>query len=72
MCQQLGRDTEATVVDHIEPHNGDRALFWDSQNWQALCALCHDAHKQRLEKTGRVTGGDVLGQPLDPDHHWNK
>lgn len=31
----------ATVVDHIIPHRGDRALFWDETNWQPLCETCH-------------------------------
>lgn len=39
----------ATVVDHIEPHRGDYDLFWDTGNWQALCAKCHN------RKTGRET-----------------
>ena len=34
--------TPATVVDHIVPHRGDHALFWDEQNWQPLCKSCHD------------------------------
>lgn len=40
----------ATVVDHINPHRGDKALFWDRQNWQPLCAPCHNRHKQRQER----------------------
>lgn len=32
----------ATVVDHAAPHRGDRALFWDTSNWQSLCAHCHN------------------------------
>ena len=39
--------TQATVVDHIRPHRGNRALFWDQSNWQPLCKECHDL------KTGR-------------------
>jgi 5-methylcytosine-specific restriction protein A len=31
----------ATEVDHIIPHRGDRDLFWDQANWQALCDRCH-------------------------------
>ena len=31
-----------TLVDHIVPHRGDQALFWDEQNWQPLCKSCHD------------------------------
>jgi len=35
------------ATDHIVPHRGDVGLFWDVNNWQALCKECHD------EKTGR-------------------
>lgn len=41
-CQEEGRLTPATVVDHIIPHRGDRTLFWDVRNWQSLCKSCHD------------------------------
>ena len=68
--QRRGRVVAATVVDHIVPHRGDQALFWDSANWQPLCKLCHDGHKQRLERSGVVAGCDVAGLPLDPTHHW--
>jgi len=27
----------ATDVDHVIPHRGNRSLFWDEENWQALC-----------------------------------
>ena len=40
----------ATLVDHIKPHRGDQALFWDSAgNWQSLCTSCHSGAKQREE-----------------------
>ena len=60
------------MVDHIQPHKGDLEKFWDESNHVALCKLCHDSHKQRLEKSGRVVGCDVSGRPIDPDHWWNK
>jgi 5-methylcytosine-specific restriction protein A len=41
-CEQAGRLTPATVVDHITPHRGNQALMWDENNWQALCKHCHD------------------------------
>lgn len=44
----------ATVVDHITPHRGNKALFWDRYNWQALCKPCHDRVKQRQERAGDV------------------
>jgi len=38
------------VVDHIEPHRGDRHLLFDYGNLQTLCATpCHDLDKQRIE-----------------------
>ena len=40
------------VVDHIEPHRGDDSLFWNTNNWQTLCRLCHDVDKQRHEQRG--------------------
>lgn len=43
----------ATVVDHRTPHKGDVGLFWNRSNWQALCAHCHNATKQRAER--RIT-----------------
>ena len=46
-CKAEDRLTAATVVDHIEPHRGDQRLFWDQNNWQALCKPCHDAKTAR-------------------------
>lgn len=42
---------KADVVDHITPHKGDMALFWDRNNWQAMAKECHD------KKTAREDGG---------------
>lgn len=50
-CRRQGRTVEATVVDHIVPHKGDKQLFWSQSNWQPLCRRCHDA------KTDREDGG---------------
>jgi len=80
-CQQIGRTTAATVVDHIKPHKLGQALesadagaiqqaqrlFWDSGNWQPLCKHCHDAHKARLERGGQLRGCDAQGNPLSGD-----
>lgn len=60
MCQAEGRITAASVVDHIVPHKGDQALFWDVEgNWQALCKLHHDSQKQREE---RGTAVQAIGE----------
>lgn len=50
-CMKRGLCTSATVTDHIKPHKGDRNLFWDESNWQALCKPCHD------RKTASEDGG---------------
>lgn len=52
MCEVEGRAEAATVVDHITPHKGDQALFWDQSNWQPLCKLHHDSDKKVLEQSG--------------------
>lgn len=54
-CLEDGRLTPATVVDHVVPHRGDVNLFWDVNNWQALCKSCHD------RKTAKEDGG--FGNP---------
>lgn len=49
-CNHPGCTAPATVVDHVIPHRGDKALFWDRSNWQPLCAHHHNRHKQRQER----------------------
>jgi len=70
-CARSGRQVPATVCDHVQPHRGDESLFFDPQNLQSLCKSCHDAIKQRFEKSGYEAGGDIHGIPFDPSHHWN-
>jgi 5-methylcytosine-specific restriction protein A len=70
MCAEQGRVTVANVVDHITPHRGDLALFWDEENWASLCKLHHDSAKQAEEKRGYIIGSDVRGMPIDPQHPW--
>lgn len=53
-CEKEGRLTPATVVDHAMPHRGDNRLFWDTGNWQPLCATCHSSTKQREENKDRM------------------
>ncbi len=48
-CAAAGRIEPAVLVDHIEPHKGNEARFWDAGNWQPLCRWHHDSVKQRLE-----------------------
>lgn len=41
-CLKEGTYTPANVVDHIIPHKGSRAIFWDESNHQAMCTTCHN------------------------------
>ena len=72
MHKEQGQIRRANTVDHIKPHKGDQALMWDQSNWQSLCAHCHNSHKQSQDRTGRVRGVGADGNPLDPNHEWNK
>lgn len=65
ICQAMGIVTVATVADHVEPHKGDRALFFGGP-LQSLCAEHHSGAKQQAEAAGRrvtVTGAD--GWPVE-------
>lgn len=42
MCSNDGVVVAATVVDHVIAHKGNKKLFWDDENWQALCARHHN------------------------------
>jgi 5-methylcytosine-specific restriction protein A len=46
-CFLEQRTTVATQTDHVQPHRGDRVLFWSQSNWQSLCATCHGAKSRR-------------------------
>lgn len=46
-CEEKGLIVASTEVDHVVPHKGDRVLFWDRSNWQALCKTCHAAKTAR-------------------------
>jgi len=66
----MGRITAATVVDHKKPWRTgeDEAeryrLFWDRDNWQGLCAPCHDTIKRQIERHGHSAACGVDGIPL--------
>lgn len=66
-CEAVGRVEASCIVDHVIPHRGDQALFWDTNNWQACCAWHHDVVKQRLERrwaSGALPASDLR---LDSD-----
>jgi len=47
ICAECGHLEVSLDVDHIEPHRGDPAKFWDRANLRGLCHACHG------RKTGR-------------------
>ena len=49
-CLEQGITKGADVVDHIIPHRGDTALFWDQTNWQSLCYSCHSIKTNTVDK----------------------
>ncbi|MEE9984215.1 HNH endonuclease signature motif containing protein [Agrobacterium pusense] len=64
-CLAVEDVTEATVCDHIKPHKGDEALFYDPNNLQSLCAPCHDKLKARIERGQRAVVIGVDGYPVE-------
>jgi 5-methylcytosine-specific restriction protein A len=78
ICQANGIVQAATVVDHIRPHGGDIALFWDEANWQSLCCSCHNSDAQRMEKSGTIQriidimGVVIVDRPQTPQLSPNK
>lgn len=53
--QGKGDAPASTVVDHIQPHQGNEALFWDRENLRGMAKACHD------RKTSTQDGG--FGNP---------
>lgn len=52
LCRDEGRVSLAQCVDHIEPHYGDPAKFWDVNNWQSACKPCHSRKTwQEMKRT---------------------
>jgi 5-methylcytosine-specific restriction protein A len=66
-CAQLGRITPGYIADHIEPHRGDRAKFWNGE-LQTLCETCHSSTKQREENGFKSR----LQRRNDSDSHWRR
>lgn len=63
---------QAAVVNHVKPHRGDSALFFDLENTESVCKADHDTLIQREEARGYTIGSDINGRPLAPDHPWNR
>lgn len=61
-CDAVGRIEPSTLTDHVIPHRGDLARFWDRAWWQASCKWCHDVVKQVLER--RFEAGEIEAADL--------
>jgi len=48
-CAQCGTVQRELEVDHVTPHRGNPALFWNRKNLQALCPHCHAQKTNRGE-----------------------
>jgi len=48
VCVECQR-APSTTVDHIVPHRGEYALFWDITNLAGMCRECHSRKTQRGE-----------------------
>jgi 5-methylcytosine-specific restriction protein A len=66
-CTQEGRIAAADVVDHIEPHKGDKEKFWYGE-LQSLCHTCHSSRKQREE----MGVESRMQKRLSPNSHWRR
>jgi len=51
-CRHNGCGAFATIVHHIQPHKGNRALFWNRGNWLPVCQPCHNGPLQAAERRG--------------------
>jgi len=52
LCAECKRNNiirASECVDHIKPHKGNYELFWNEDNWQALCFHHHNAKSGRGE-----------------------
>jgi 5-methylcytosine-specific restriction endonuclease McrA len=62
----------AELVDHIIPHKGNHALFWDlANNVQSLCNWCHEHVKKPLEHLfaqGKCSAADLRLTRRFPEH----
>ena len=54
-CLKQSRDTPVYLTDHIIPHEGNAQRFWDWDNLQSLCNICHEEkHKgERFKRRGQ-------------------
>jgi 5-methylcytosine-specific restriction enzyme A len=70
-CQAAGQLTVAREVDH---NTGDTSANRIGVDLSSLCKPCHSARTRgrQLGPRPHVKGCDANGNPLDPEHEWNR
>ncbi|WP_426036481.1 hypothetical protein [Brevundimonas sp. DC300-4] len=53
-CALVDEVKAADLVDHLYPHKGDQAVFWNKTYWVSSCSDCHNGFKQGIERKGRM------------------
>ena len=68
-CEQLGRTSPASIVDHVDGHRFSDWLvrFWDERRWQPCCGPCHAAKSARELAQAQGAGGATSSQSGAPD-----
>lgn len=68
----------AARVDHILPVRTHPHLALDLANLRSLCTVCDaQSHREKSQGQGAPRNAkfeaiDCNGEPLDPQHHWNR
>lgn len=70
LCNEQGRVTAATVVDHKIRIKERPDLRLVRENLQPLCKPCHDSAAQSRDRLGYMKRAGVDGSPIDPNHPW--
>lgn len=63
-----GRVKAATVVNHRQPHKGNKDLFYSYANLEAVCDTCHNSTIQSEERLGYSKEIGEDGWPTDENH----
>jgi 5-methylcytosine-specific restriction protein A len=78
-CERMGRRyVRANTVDHRTAISDGGPPFPGHDGLASYCAGCHSAKTARGTEAGAVQsskprrGCDVHGNPLDPEHPWEK
>jgi 5-methylcytosine-specific restriction protein A len=59
-CLDRGLVEPATIVHHVDRHEGDPVKFWNGP-FASSCQPCHDIDEQRIERGGQAR------QTIGPD-----